>query len=105
MANLQELSSQIGGCFTVAEVKSLPEGSVFTINFADKKMVGAGAKADEVPCLGFVETKKYLTVNQTRMRLLREMFGANADPLGKKISLAVVEDRGREVIIVTAPHS
>jgi hypothetical protein len=56
-----------------------------TIKSAAVESVGQGDKAEDKPVLTFVETRKKLVLNKTRLGQLAEVVGSTTDPVGAKI--------------------
>lgn len=89
MTTVGDLANSIEGAYSADDVAAMgPDGIVLTISMAGRKKVG-GPEGEEKTCVDFEEVEKYVVLNKTRASQLTDLFGAEADPVGKRVRLYV----------------
>ena len=107
MPSALELGRHLKGAFTGDDIEAYGTGGlVATISDAGLRKVG-GEDGEEKPCVGFADSARFAVLNKTRQQQLVDLFGANAELVGKEIRLTVadvkVNNRTHRMIIFTAP--
>ena len=103
----KDLANTIEGAFSCDDIAAFGDGGVeYTIGSAGRRKVG-GQDGEDKTCVGFVEVAKYVVLNKTRSSQLIALFGADADPIGKKVRLYVdvvkVNNMSHRMICFGAP--
>lgn len=104
MANAADLSKGLPGFYKKADFEGGRTETV-TIKAGTIESVGVGQNAEEKPTLSFLENKKKLVLNSSRISQLQALFGAE-EVEGKKITLYVgpykVNGRDMDMVCIKA---
>lgn len=104
MATPQQLLAGLSGYMSYDSMKDL-DPMIVTIKSSQVESVGQGDKAEDKPVLAFVETRKKLVLNKTRLQQLAEVVGPTEDPVGHKITVgpgsAKINGRTFDMLVIS----
>lgn len=103
---VSQLAAGLSGYMSFKEQKDLPD-MVLTVKDAVFERVGQEKEAEDKPVLIFLETRKKLVLNASRLEMLKNLIG-DESPVGKKflITTGAYEIKGRvhdQILIQAAP--
>ncbi|MCI0354811.1 MAG: hypothetical protein L0099_07220 [Acidobacteria bacterium] len=108
MSNVDDLRGMLKGFMGIETVQN--DGRcLYTIKTAGpQELKKPNSEETEVsPVLTFVETNKILVLSKSRVEQLADIFGENADLVGKRIAVTVgqIKVRGRSMlsVVIEAP--
>jgi hypothetical protein len=104
---VSQLAAGLSGYMSYKEQRKLPD-VVLTVKNSAFESVGRDGEAEDKPVLAFVETRKKLVLNASRMEMLQELIG-DEDPTGHRflISTGPYEIKGKvhdQILIKEAPE-